>query len=62
VYGNGNEDAISLFCGIFEIAQICTDLLEIRIDKNINQMSMDVNQKYCQSCHQISRNGLSLRK
>jgi hypothetical protein len=29
----GNEDAISLFCGIFEIAQICTDLLEIRIDK-----------------------------
>jgi hypothetical protein len=23
---------------------------------------MDVNKKYCQSCHLISRNGLSLRK
>jgi hypothetical protein len=23
---------------------------------------MDVNQKYCQSCHLISQNGLSLRK
>jgi hypothetical protein len=42
-------------------AQICADLLEIRIDKT-NQMSMDVNQKYCQSCYLISRNGISLRK
>jgi hypothetical protein len=38
-------------------AQICADLLEIRIDKKKNQMTMDVNQKYCQSCHLISRNG-----
>jgi hypothetical protein len=50
-----------IFFEIFEIgpAQICADLLEIRIDKK-NQMSMNVNQKYCQSCHLISRNGLSL--
>jgi hypothetical protein len=34
-------------------AQICADLLEIGIDKN-NQMSMDVNQRYCQSCHLIT--------
>jgi hypothetical protein len=25
-------------------------------------MSMDVNQKYCQSCHLISRNGFIIRK
>jgi hypothetical protein len=43
------------------LAQIYADLLEIRIDKK-NQTSMDVYQKYCQSCHLISRNGLSLRK
>jgi hypothetical protein len=43
------------FFEIFETgpAQICVDLLEIRIDKK-NQMSMAVNQKYCQSCHLIS--------
>jgi hypothetical protein len=51
------------FFEIFETgpAQICADLLEIRIDKK-KQMSMDVNQKYCQNCHLISRNGLSLQK
>jgi hypothetical protein len=51
------------FFEIFETgpAQICADLLEIRIDKK-NQMSMDVNQKYCQSCHLISRNGLIITK
>jgi hypothetical protein len=27
-----------------------------------NQMSTDVNKKYCQSCNLISRDGLSLRK
>jgi hypothetical protein len=43
-------------------AQICADLLEIRIDKKKNQMSMDVNQKYCQSCHLISRNGFIITK
>jgi hypothetical protein len=42
-------------------AQICADLLEIRIDKK-NQMSMDVNQKYCQSCHLINRNGFIITK
>jgi hypothetical protein len=53
----GNEDTISYFFLIVEpgSAQICADLLEIRIDKK-SQMSMDVNQKYCQSCHLISRN------
>jgi hypothetical protein len=35
-------------------AQICADLLEIRIAKE-NQMSIGVNQKYCQSCHLNSR-------
>jgi hypothetical protein len=35
--------------------------LEIRIDKK-NQMSMDVNQKYCQSCHLINRHGFIIRK
>jgi hypothetical protein len=51
------------FFEIFETgpAQICADLLEIRIDKK-NQMSMDVNQKYCQSCHLISRNGFIITK
>jgi hypothetical protein len=51
-----------LFFEIFETgpAQICADLLEIRIDKK--KLSMDVNQKYCQSCHLIRRNSLSLRK
>jgi hypothetical protein len=45
-------------CNFFETgaAQICADLLEIRIDKK-NQMNMVLNQKYCQSCHLISRNG-----
>jgi hypothetical protein len=43
-------------------AQICADLLEITIDKKKNQMSMDVNQKYCQSCHLISRNGFIITK
>jgi hypothetical protein len=39
---------LSFFFEIFETgpAQICADLLEIRLDKK-NQMSMDVNQKYC---------------
>jgi hypothetical protein len=37
------------------------DLLEIRTDKKI-QISMDVNQKYCQSCHLISRNGFIITK
>jgi hypothetical protein len=52
------------FCEFFETgpAQICADLLEIRIDKKKNEMSINVNQKYCQSCHLISRNALSLRK
>jgi hypothetical protein len=51
------------FFEIFETgpAQICADLLEIGIDKK-NQMSMDFNQKYCQSCHLISRNGFIIRK
>jgi hypothetical protein len=59
----GNEDTISYFFLIVEpgSAQICADLLEIRIDKK-NQMSMDVNQKYCQSCHLISRNGFIITK
>jgi hypothetical protein len=53
------------YVNLFEIfetgpAQICADLLEIR-QKKI-QMSMDVNQKYCQSCHLISRNGLIITK
>jgi hypothetical protein len=43
------------------LRKFCADLLEIRIDKK-NQMSMDVNQKYCQSCHLISRNGFIIRK
>jgi hypothetical protein len=52
----GNEDTISKFFEIFETgpAQICADLLEIRIAKE-NQMSIGVNQKYCQSCHLNSR-------
>jgi hypothetical protein len=51
------------FFEIFETypAQICTDLLEIRIDKK-NQISLEVNQKYCQSCHLISRNGFIITK
>jgi hypothetical protein len=46
------------FFEIFETgpAQICADLLEIRIDKKKS------NQKYCQSSHLIRGNGLSLRK
>jgi hypothetical protein len=42
-------------------AQICADLLELRIDKK-KQMRLDVNKIYCQSCHLISQNRLSLRK
>jgi hypothetical protein len=42
-------------------AQMCADLLEIRMAKK-NQISMDVNQKYCQSCHLISRNGFIIMK
>jgi hypothetical protein len=40
------------FFEIFETgpASVCADLLEIRIDKK-NQMSTDVNKKYCHSCH-----------
>jgi hypothetical protein len=58
-----NEDTIRFFFEIFETgpAQICADLLEIRLDKK-NQMSMDVNQKYCQSCHLISRNSFIITK
>jgi hypothetical protein len=55
------------YVNFFEIfktgpAQICADLLEVRINKKKNQMSMDDNQKYCHSCHLISRNGLIITK
>jgi hypothetical protein len=52
------------FFEIFETgpAQICADLLEIGIDKKKYQMSMAVNQNYCQSCHLICRNGFIIRK
>jgi hypothetical protein len=59
-----NEDTVSTYVYFFEMfetspTQICAYLLEIRINKK-NQMSMDVNKKYCQSCHLIiSRNGLT---
>jgi hypothetical protein len=58
----GNRDT-RYFFEIFEFgpAQFYADLLEIKVDKK-NQMSMDVNQKYCHNCHLISPNGLSLRK
>jgi hypothetical protein len=41
------------YVNFFEIfktgpGQICADLLEVRINKKKNQMSMDDNQKYCQ--------------